>query len=119
MTTTTNPREMTADEFFESLTGFDELAIAKHFGAKPIALSNTDPMWFARSLVFVAHRRGGMADAEAKKAALELTVGNVNEFFVEDEDETSPDEPVTEAGKDDSSPETLQTISPRFASSPE
>lgn len=108
MTTTTDPREMTADEFFESLTGFDELAIAKGFGAKPIELSKTDPMWFARSLVFVAHRRSGLNDADAKKAALEATIGEVNAYFAEDP-EPNPQEPVTELGKDEPSPATSPT----------
>ena len=107
--------EMTADEFFESLNGFDEIAISKHFGAKPIALSDTDPMAFARSLVFIAERRAGKVDADAKQAAMLATVEDVNGYFRED-DETDENNPSTPAGKDDASPATSPTISPGSAS---
>lgn len=94
----TTRHDMTAEEFFESLTGFDEIAVARAFGEKPIRLSDTDAMAFARCLVFVARRREGMSDADAKNAALSATVREVNEFFAEDE-EPNPEEPVTESGK--------------------
>jgi hypothetical protein len=108
--------ELTAQEFFESLNGFDELAIAKAFGAKPVELNETDHMAFGRSLVFVAHRREGLSDAEAKKAAMDATIGQVNTFFRPDDDEPMPEDPVTPAGKDERSPSPSPTISPGSAS---
>lgn len=107
--------EMTADEFFESLNGFDEIAVAKAFGDKPIALSKSDPMWFARSLVFVAKRREQLSDPDAKKYAMESTVKEINAFFREDE-ETDPENPVTPGGKELLSADPSPTISPGSAS---
>ncbi|GAA1977495.1 hypothetical protein GCM10009798_43390 [Nocardioides panacihumi] len=72
--------DMTADDFFESLTGFDEIAIKQHFGASVSNLKD-EPMDFMRALVFVAERREGKTDIQAKDAALTLTVREVLAYF--------------------------------------
>ena len=90
--------EMTAEEFLDSLTGFDEMAIKKAFGDTITNLSSNDQMMFARALVFIAKRREGLADGPAKNAALEMTFGEVTRYFAEDV-ETTPEEPETESGK--------------------
>jgi hypothetical protein len=96
--------DQTAQEFFETLNGFDEIAIAKHFGKKPVELSDTDAMGFARSLIFVSKRREGMKDGDAFEAAMNTTIGEANAYFAEDDDE--PDFPVSESGKGDAGDET-------------
>lgn len=106
--------EQTATEFFETLNGFDEIAIAKHFGKPPVELTDTDKMAFARALIFVAKRREGMKDGEAYKAAMETTIGEANGYFAEDDDE--PDFPTTASGKDDAGDETTPSSSPPSAS---
>lgn len=104
--------DQTASEFFESLTGFDEIAIAKAFGRNVVTLSSEDQMGFARSLVFVAQRRGGMNDRDAYQAAMGMTLKEVNAYFAEEEDEAVPDDPSTESGKGERLPGT-QPLSSR------
>lgn len=106
-TTETGPRiEQTADEFFDTLNGFDEIAVAKHFGSPPVELTDTNKIAFARSLVFVAERRAGSKDGEAYKYAMNATVGEVNAYFAEAEEEPMPEDPITDSGKDDAGDET-------------
>lgn len=90
---------MTAEEFFESLTGFDEIAIKKAFGSPVTKLCEVDSMEFARSLVFVAKTREGLSAVDAKQASLSMTIGEVTGFFTDDE-------VGLESGKDETKPET-------------
>jgi hypothetical protein len=83
----------------ESLTGFEEIGIAAHFGQEWSDLAEAKPAMFLRALVFTLHTRQGTTAPEAKTQALTLTLKQVNESF-EDDDEVTPDEPVTEPGKD-------------------
>lgn len=94
----------TVTEAMESLTGFDEIAIEKHMGYDVYTqpeTGNTRPMTLMRSLVFVYKRRDGLNDVEARKACLDMTAGQVNDYFADDPEEIDPDDPETEAGKDD------------------
>lgn len=97
--------DVTADEMFESLNGFDEIAIANAFGAEVTELAEKRPIGFVRALVFVDLRRKGSKDAEARSKALTMTVKEIETYFPEDEEEPMPDDPITESGKDDSQPE--------------
>lgn len=92
--------DITIEEVMESLTGFDEIAIANHFGAEWMELAEKRPTAYSRALVFVHKRRQGLNDHEAKQAALEMPLRDVTSYFKEDEPEIFPDEPVTETGKD-------------------
>lgn len=76
----------TSEELFDSLTGFDELAIAQQFGAAPTDLLGT---MLGRALLFVAQRREGVSDAEAYKAAMELPTGELTAIFTPEGDEES------------------------------
>jgi hypothetical protein len=99
----------TADEFFNSLTGFDELAIAKQFGQalehlipsenKATGQKTGSPFLFQRALAFVDLRRGGANDRDAFKQAMELSIAEANGYFADDEPDLDPDDPDTEAGK--------------------
>lgn len=95
--------DLTAEEVFDSLNGFDEIAIRKVFGATVLDLSNSDRLMFARSLVFTVKRREGLSDKDAHKATLEMTIKEVGDFFPEAPLEVDPDAPVTEVGKDEGS----------------
>lgn len=77
---------MTAEETFESLTGFDEIAISQQFGRTVAELAQRDPMLWMRSLIFVLKRRDGMNDPDSKNAALELTIKQATEYFAEDDE---------------------------------
>lgn len=105
MTTTTKTpitpaTDMTADEMFESLTGFDEIAIAHHFGSEITALAETKPLAFLRALVFVhLTRQGHKPHPEIKQDVQGMSIAQVNGYFTE-ADEVDPEDPVTPAGKD-------------------
>lgn len=96
--------EMTAEEAFQSLTGFDEIAVARSFGEEITSMADKRPTMFVRALVFVSLRRQGSSDADAKQAALDMTLGAVNAFFTEAPEDFDPEEPDSEPGKDSSPP---------------
>jgi hypothetical protein len=83
---------LTVEEMIESLTGFEEIGIAKHFDMEWSDLAEAKPGMFLRSLVFTLHTREGKTAPEAKTQALTLTLKQVNDYF-EDDDEVTPDEP--------------------------
>lgn len=98
---TNNISELTADDFFESLTGFEEIAIAKTFGGEWQELIGGKPVMFLRALAYIHFKRESVAEGDAKKQAMNLTVKQANDFFAEDEEEPFPEEPSTESGKGD------------------
>ena len=91
----------TAEEAFDSLTGFDEIAIVQQFGRTVTELADQDPTMFGRALVFVVKRRDGISDGEAKDAALGMTLKDLNENFfakVSDEESGKDEEPAPQPG---------------------
>lgn len=96
--------DLTAKDFYQTLNGFDDIAVAGKFGAKPNALAQSgDESAFARSLIFVDKRRNhGLDDHAAYEAAMLATNAEINAYFAEDEDEPNAADPVTEQGKDGS-----------------
>lgn len=76
--------ELPPGAFLMSFTGFDEIAVAAHFGAKVQDLRD-DPITLGRALVFVHHRRAhrdqGVTDKDAYAAAMGLTMTQVTEYF--------------------------------------
>jgi len=93
--------DTTSEEMFESLTGYDEIAIAKSFDAEIGSLASKKPTMFLRALVFVDLRRQGISDADAKVAVLDYTLKTCKDYFAENR-EVDDNEPVTDSGKDDS-----------------
>lgn len=93
--------ELTAEDMFKSLTGFEEIAVSRSFG-EDLSTLREKPFTFMRALVFADRRRQGLNDHEAREYALGMTLGQVEEYFPDDEPEIVPDEPVTEMGKGDS-----------------
>lgn len=97
--------QITANEMLESLTGFDEVAIATHFGAEALELAEKKPTMLARALAFVHMTRpegGGMDAKTARKQAMGLTIKQANGYFAESDEEPFPEEPVTAEGEGDS-----------------
>lgn len=82
MTDTTHATDSTADDFFMSLNGFDELAIAKEFKTSIGDLRQGDePLSFLRALAFVHRRREGDKDSAAYTAVMTLTIAEVVKYF--------------------------------------
>jgi hypothetical protein len=104
--TSTPTSTETADDFFLSLNGFDEIAVSKAFGVDISELRET-PFRFLRALIFIHQRReAGAKDAEAYKTAMGMTVAAVGEYFPDGEDDAdaldqSDQAMDTDAGKDD------------------
>lgn len=105
--TTTHPTaaveagQVPADELFESLTGFDEIAINKAFNLE-LGQIQEKPFMFMRALVFVNERRGGANDLTAHATAMNMPMSALTDYFAEVEDDLDPDDPDTESGKGDS-----------------
>lgn len=93
-----NAQIITADEMIESLTGFEEIAIAKAFGGEVFDLAQTKQTTFLRALVFVQAKREGMKDSDAKQYALGLTLKDVNARFSDPEVDVEAGEGVPLAG---------------------
>lgn len=87
------------EEVAESVTGFDEIAIDKQFGTSLYEMKALAP----RALLFVHLRRHDLPDATAYRTVMEMTLKSVMSHF-ETDDEVMPEEPVTDAGKDDCAP---------------
>ena len=90
--------EQTMEEVLDSLTGFDEMAIAGQFGRTMSELAERDELMAARALVFIAKRRDGMPDVDAKTTAFEMALKEVRAFFTEpaeESEETGKGEPVS------------------------
>lgn len=94
---------MTTEEMSLSLTGFDEIAIEKHFDLDIYYDAETKGVKTLRALVFVALTREGLDASEAKAQAMGMPLGVLQNFFSDDE-EFDPEEPVTESGKDSAPP---------------
>lgn len=93
---------ISASEMLESLTGYDEVAISQHFGAEALELAEKKPTMLARAMAFVHMTREGSDTKAAKKAAMELSIREANDYFAESQDEPFPEEPVTAEGEGDS-----------------
>lgn len=102
------------DEMYGSLNWFDEEAISKAFGidihdmmqafAEETASLGTVVV-MVRAFDFIRAIRDGAKEHEALKAVRMLTaeqISDISTAYLDHEDEAMPDEPDTEAGKDDS-----------------
>ena len=100
---TTNSAGVTVDEVFESLTGFEEIALDKHFGDDWVLNMRRRPAMFLRALAFVLYKRKGQDDRAAKNAAMALTARQANDMFATDPAGDDPE--FSESGKDSETPE--------------
>lgn len=81
--------DQTPTEVYKSITGFDEIAISKHFGETIEALAAQDekgrtlrPTMLGRALAFVHRRRAGDKDPQAYAHVMNLSVTDVEDYFV-------------------------------------
>lgn len=92
--------KVTVTETIQSLTGFEEIAIAKHFEHDISTLLDAHATMAGRALVFTIKTREGKEPRHAKTEAMAMTLQQVNDYFAEDEDEPMPEDPITEQGKE-------------------
>lgn len=79
--------KLNGTEIFESLTGFEEIAIAQRFGRTVLDLAGNDQTMFGRSLVFASKRRDGANDEDAWQAAMSMPLKEINGLVVDVEDD--------------------------------
>lgn len=89
----------TVSEAMNSVTGFDELAVEKHFGFDLYQIADEKPLMSVRSMIFVDLRHQGVADKEAHEKALSMTLGEVEAYFEDEPEDAMPDDPDSESGK--------------------
>jgi hypothetical protein len=82
---------MTVEDYFDTLTGFDDIAVKKRFGDTPVNLTQTDAITALRALVFVQYRRDGYEDDLAYDVTMKLPLKQVQGAFL--------DEPTDESGE--------------------
>lgn len=73
--------DMFSGEFGDTLTGFDEVAIAKAYGANLDVLAAQGGLAGVRALIFVHRRREGDDDKAAKVFAMDATRAEVASYF--------------------------------------
>ncbi|WBQ02941.1 hypothetical protein [Kribbella sp. CA-293567] len=104
MSTTT---ELTFDEVLDSLTGYDELAIKSTTDVPLSKMLAADSVHALRAVIGIHTLRetgksGSKAYQAAYKAAMEMPLSQVRQYFAEPPGDPIPDEPDSTAGKDDS-----------------
>lgn len=87
---------ISTEEMIESLTGFEEIAIAKMFGAEVFDLANSKQTMFVRALVFVTFKRQDLDDKAAKDKVMGMTLGEVQGYFDDADPEAGEGEPPAE-----------------------
>lgn len=92
--------KINAIKMSRSLTGFDEIAIKKLFGS---SFEKLEGMFAGRSLWFIKLRREGVSDKDAFKAAMDVTIGELEDVF---------DSTVDAEGNDQGSTQTETSIEP-------
>jgi hypothetical protein len=97
--------ERSGSEVFDSLTGYDEIAIEKAAGSPVEVLQENRKVLLLRCLVAVDIMRESQPKVTyplAYKQAMEMTISEVNDYFdASDENDIDPDDPDSEPGKDD------------------
>lgn len=84
---------LTAVEYVDTLTGFEEIAIKKEFGDSLTTLAEAgDQSMFARALIFIDRRRYGAHTPTAFKNAMDLSRSDVKDYFTEPADDDGPEE---------------------------
>ena len=104
--TYTAQTDETMEGFLDTLTGFDELAIAHHFdGFDPYAHAEQKPVMTMRVLIFVHQLRkdtaeGFVSPTQAKQVAMAMPLAEAFAYFVDDEGtDLNPETMETPAGE--------------------
>jgi hypothetical protein len=87
--------KIVTEQLVNSLTGFEEVAITRAFGAPLDALTGSLTM---RALVFVTDKRTGAKDADAYRTAMGCPVADITDrFHVEADEGDDPKADTTES----------------------
>ena len=91
----------TLSEAMNAVTGFDEIAVDKHFGLDLYAQAQIEgkPVLIQRAVVFVDLRHQGVADRDAYRRAMEMPVSELGGYFEPEPENELPDDPDSEPGK--------------------
>lgn len=114
--------DVTAEEVTESITGFDEIAVEKHFDGLDLYMDGErKPIKMLRALIFVhlRHTAGEHGkDTATAEAAMAMPLSDVQAYFKPDT-EANPADPDTDSGKGDSPVDSEPDGSPPSAWLPE
>lgn len=91
--------QLSSGEVTDTLTGFDELAIAKRFGAPVEELAATSDMRFLRSLLFIVEKRNSGDEGKAYDAAMSMPFGELRARFKIDDTEPGVELPGSAQGE--------------------
>lgn len=100
--------EMGMNEFTETMTGHEELAVERLFGVDPYTLLETNPPRATRAMIYVhqlRHLKGldiKSPETKAYAAAMDMPLRAAAEFWPDDVEEPDDEQPVTAAGEGDS-----------------
>ncbi len=87
---TVNAERPAVEDVLGSLSGWDELAIRQFFGARWSEMLQDDASMLTRAMVFTVERRkDGVEDGAAYRAAMALTLSQVNDMFSDDDPEAA------------------------------
>jgi hypothetical protein len=87
---TTHTAALSPSKFLFSLTGFEEIGVARLFGAKAFEMRE-DPISLGRAMAYVHFRREGEKDKAAFDAAMNKTIQEIVDFFPPEEEEPAAD----------------------------
>lgn len=97
--------KLSMNDLAKSLTGYEEDEIEERF-EHPIGVLLAHRVTKAgRAFIYITQRRADVKAAVAYKAAMEMRLADVNDRFLEEDedgDDFDPDSPDTDQGKDDS-----------------
>jgi hypothetical protein len=92
--------QISATDMVESITGFEEIAIEKHFGLDVYQDGEDKPIKVMRALAFLLRTREGLDAKTAKEQVMAMPMGAVQDLFADELEELDPEDPMTESGKD-------------------
>ncbi len=99
---TVNAERPAVEDVLGSLSGWDELAIRQFFGARWSEMLQDDASMLTRAMVFTVERRkDGVEDGAAYRAAMALTLSQVNDMFSDDDPEAAAKAAVQVPGEGD------------------
>lgn len=88
------------EEMFDSLNGFEEIAITTTYGHPVAWLAKNDETQFLRALIMIHHKRTArVGDGAARAYAQNLPLGEVRSYFPNSTEDVTPEAPETAEGK--------------------
>lgn len=89
--------QYTLEGAVQSLTGWEELSIARHFDQDFAQLMESHPMRAQRAVVFALLTREGIAPRNAYAQTMGMSLAETNDYFAVEE--VVKDDPTSDVGK--------------------